>query len=297
MESIRRLPSLLRATLRAYIQDRTAREAAALAYFALFALAPLLIVLIEIVALVASAHGAMQVRGAIVAGLASSIGQAGADGVGALVAATLQQAHHQGLAAGIIGWVVLVFAATGLLSAIQSSLDDIWQVTLAKRPWWSAFKDRLVATALIAGVAMVLLVSLAVNTGVAAATRAAAWNGPTFTFAISSLDAALSFAAVATVFAALYAFLPHAHVTWKEALSGATLAAALFVVGQFALSWYLGRAGTSSAFGAAGSLVVLVLWFYYSGQMFLIGAEFSFAYALDARSRSNNARLRSTPHL
>jgi membrane protein len=270
----------LRQVIAAYTEDQIPRQAAALAYFTIFALAPLLIVLIEVAALVLGGNGHhAQARDAIIAAMASHTGKQSAAAVGSIVQATFDQSHRQGLVAGIVSWIVLIAAATGLFGSIQEALDDIWRVERQKRPWYAMFKERAVAFGLIAGVAFVLLVSLAVNMAVAALTKALAGGIPGMAAILSIADFVVSFAVIAALFAAIFKVLPHVAIRWKDAAFGGAAAAVLFMIGQILLSWYLGRAGTASAFGAAGSLVVLVLWIYYSGQIFLLGAEFTKIHA------------------
>jgi len=300
MGQFRATLALARETLTAYGEDGISRQAAALAYFALFALAPLLIVLIEVAALLVGGSGHdRQMRDEIVATLARNTGQQSADVVGAIIESTLAQARHGGILAGIISWAIFLLGATGLFGAIQGSLDDIWHVDRPKPPWWSLIRDRLVFFALIVSASFGLLASLAANTWAPVAVGILAHGAPVPRALLVATNFLISLAMPAVFFLALFKFLPHAKVAWKDAIVGGLVAATLFMFGQLGLSWYLSRAGTASAFGAAGSLVVLVLWMYYSAQIFLLGAEFTKVYARgrEARSASRSARLRDKPHL
>ena len=265
MGKLRYVTTLLRETFAAYREDDISRQAAALAYFTLFALVPLLIVLLEVAALVVGGSGNEQrLRSSVTEALSNGAGAQSALVVDGVLRATLKQARSGGIVAGILSWLVFVLAATGLLGAVQGALDDLWHVRRAKQPWWEALKDRLVALALIAAAAVVLMLSLAISTGIAA---------------MVGIGSVLSLAAIAAIFSATFKFLPHTAIGWRPAVLGGLVASLLFTIGQLALSWYLARAGTASAFGAAGSVVVLVLWMYYSAQIFLLGAEFTKVYA------------------
>lgn len=280
MGKLRYVGTLVRETFDAYREDNISRQAAALAYFTLFALVPLLIVLLEVAALVVGGSGNEQrLRSSMTEALSHGAGAQSARVVDGILRATLKQARNGGILAGILSWLVFVLAATGLLGAIQGALDDLWHVKRAKQPWWEAIKDRLVALALIAAAAAVLMLSLAINTGIAAMVGTGVGGGPITGILIAVAGSVLSLAAIAAIFSATFKFLPHTVVPWRSAVLGGLVGAVLFTIGQFALSWYLARAGTASAFGAAGSLVVLVLWMYYSAQIFLLGAEFTKVYA------------------
>ncbi len=277
MGKLRYVGTLVRETLAAYREDDISRQAAALAYFALFALVPLLIVLLEVAALVVGGSGNEQrLRSGITEALSHGAGAQSALAVDGVLRATLKQARSGGIVAGILSWLAFVLAATGLLGAIQGALDDLWHVRRTKQPWWEALKDRLVALALIAAAAVVLMLSLAISTGVAAMLGTGASALPIVGALAGSV---LSLAAIAAIFSATFKFLPHTAIGWRPAVLGGLAASLLFAIGQAALSWYLARPGTASAFGAAGSVVVLVLWMYYSAQIFLLGAEFTKVYA------------------
>lgn len=280
MGKLRYVRTLVSETFAAYREDNISRQAAALAYFALFALVPLLIVLLEVAALVVGGSGNEQrLRSSVTEALSHGAGAQSALVVDGVLRATLKQARSGGIVAGILSWLVFVLAATGLLGAIQGALDDLWHVRRAKQPWWEALKDRLVALALIAAAAVVLMLSLAISTGIASMIGTGASALPIIGVPVALAGSVLSLAAIAAIFSATFKFLPHAAIAWRSAILGGAVAAALFTIGQVALSWYLARAGTASAFGAAGSVVVLVLWMYYSAQIFLLGAEFTKVYA------------------
>ena len=281
---------LAKETVQAYGDDGISREAAALAYFTMFAFAPLLVVLIEIVGLALGGHGHLgEVRDAILRSLQPSLGKQETAVVGRLVESTFKQSHKEGIVASILSWIVLLVAATGLFGAIQGALDTIWHVKREQHPWWTLIRERLVSFALIAGVACLVIVYLAVNTAIGIVGRyIASEHVGHAMLMVSGVNFVISLAVITVLFGAMFKFLPHVDLQWSDVMHGALASAVLFMIGQLALSWYLTRAGTASAFGAAGSLVVLVLWIYYSGQIFLMGAVFTKVFAQRHGSRQTD---------
>ena len=271
---------LLRETVAQWNNDQAPRLAAALAYYATFALAPLLVVLIEVAALVFGGRGHNQVvRESLLSAMQPTIGKPSTNALRDLIQAAFPHAHTHGIIACILSWFILVFGAAGLFGALQSALDTIWQVPQVRRPWHFAVIDRLTSFSIVAGIVFVLLISLAVNTAIASVTKFIAVAIPGFAFVASLLDFAISLVVVTALFAVMFKLLPHTRIAWKHVIPGACVTALLFFAGQLILSWYLGRASTVSEFGAAGSVVVLLVWVYYSGQIFLFGAEFTKVYA------------------
>ena len=185
-----------------------------------------------------------------------------------------------------IGIVVLLFGASGVFGELQSALNTVWEV--APKPGrgiWGVVKDRFFSFTLVVGVAFLLLVSLIVSTGLT-------WVGQVFEGALPGgalvwqvLNFVFSLAVVTGLFALMFKTLPDVHIAWRDVWVGAAVTAALFTLGKFGLGIYLGSAGVSSAYGAAGSIVALVIWVYYSSQVLLIGAEFTEVYASRYGSR------------
>jgi membrane protein len=179
----------------------------------------------------------------------------------------------------IIGWSVFVVAAVGLFSALQEALNTVWDITPRKRTLPEIVKARLFSFGLVLGIAFLLLVSLGINAALTVAGTAMMHVLPGFPSIIKALDFAVSFGLVAALFALMFEFLPERRIAWRDVWYGAVVAAFLFVVGQFLLGWYLGRAGVSSGYGSFGSLVVFLIWIFYSAQIMLFGAEFTHVYA------------------
>ncbi len=249
--------------------------AAALAYFAAFAVAPLIIVIVEIAGLVVKNH--QQVLNEIFSYLQKDAG-AGAGAIKQIVASTFNT-PRRGIVAEIVGWIVFVIAAVGLFNAVQFALNTVWDITPKATGIWQTVKQRITGFGVLMLIALLLLVSIGVN---ALLTVASAWLmhvAPFFPTLIKIADFFISFAVIWLGFAVLFEFLPDCHIEWRDVWVGAALTSFLFVVGQFLLGWYLGRAGISSGYGAFGSLVVFLIWVNYSAQIMLLGAEFTHVYA------------------
>ena len=267
--------------------------AAAISYFTMVAIAPLVIVIVEIAGLVLGHHRVVlhQLYGY----LASTAGPSAAHGIQSIVAATFAQ-RKAGLFAQIVGWVVFVLAAVGLFASLQEALNTVWDVTPKKRGLVDTLKERVLSFGMVLGIAFVLLVSLGINSAMTVAGAALAGVAPLFPSALKVLDFILSLGLITLVFALLFEYLPECRISWRDVWLGAAVSALLFVIGQFLLGWYLGRAGISSSYGTFGGLVVFLIWAFYSAQILLIGAEFTHVYARRFGSqRSGAARGQSVP--
>ncbi|MDQ2681854.1 MAG: YihY/virulence factor BrkB family protein [Candidatus Eremiobacteraeota bacterium] len=285
----RQIVWLLKETYRNWSDDNASRMAAALAYYAAFALAPLMIVVIEIGALLLGGNGHHHVvRDAMLQYLRPSLGDAGTKAVGDLVQATFNQRNH-GLFATIVGYAIFIAAATGLFIAIEGMLDAVWHVDARTTGIAATLRARAKTLALIAGIAVVLLLSLLANAGLSALSGALAAASPVGHAAASVATPLLSFFVVSVGFAALFKYLPKTAVAWKDVVVGAAMTGALFIIGQYLIGLYLGRISTGSTFGAAGTFVAILLWLYYSGQIFLFGAEFTKVFATSQGSKSKRS--------
>jgi len=270
------LISLVRETLGQFALHKGQWLAAAISYFTIFAVAPLIIVIVEIAGLVLGRHQA--VLDELYGYLAGTAGPSAAQGVASIVSSTL--AHRKaGIIAQIVGWSVFVFAAVGLFASLQEALNVVWGITPEKRGLFQTVKDRLLSFGLVLGAAFVALVSLGLNATMTAAGAALIQVAPALPALLKVADFVVSFGLITAVFALLFEYLPECRIAWRDVWLGAAVSALLFVVGQFLLGWYLGRAGISSSYGAFGGLVVFMLWTYYSAQILLFGAEFTHVYA------------------
>jgi membrane protein len=268
--------ALFKQTLDEWLADKASRLGAALAYYTLFSLAPLLIIVIGIAGLV---FGEQAVRGEIATQMKATLGESAASAIEDLLKNS--QATGGSSWATVVGFAILLFGATGLFVQLQDALNTIWKVTpRTGRPIWSMLRERLLSFTLVLGTAFLLLVLLVVSTALSALNRFlphdALPGGFHWWLVINGL---VSFGFSMLLFAMIYKILPDVHIAWRDVWVGAAVTALLFTAGKYLLSLYLGRSSTTSAFGAAASLVVLLLWVYYSAQLLLFGAEFTRVYA------------------
>ena len=259
--------------------------AAAIAYFTIFAVAPLIIVIVEIAGFMLGQHH--QTLNMLYGYLQQSAGKSAASGIQSIVADTFNQ-RRSGTFMQIVGWIVFIVAAIGLFSAIQEALNTIWDVTPEKRNWRDMIKERALSFGVVLVIVFLLLVFLAINSALTVATQGlqhVSWFFPTL---MKIVDFVVSWAVITALFALLFEYLPECRIEWRDVWVGAGATSLLFVIGQFLLGWYLGRAGISSGYGAFGGLVVFLIWVNYSAQIVLFGAEFTHAYARRHGSQSNN---------
>jgi membrane protein len=271
---------MIKQTVNDWLEDKAPRLGAALAYYTIFSLAPLLVIALAIAGM---ALGADAVRGELHGELQSMLGDAGAAGVEDMIAAASKPA--EGTIATLVGVVVLLFGASGVFGQLQDALNTIWEVQPKPRGVWGTIKDRFFSFVMVIGTGFLLLVSLALS---AAINLVAEWMGsllPLPEFVLHALNFVASFAIITLLFAAMFKVIPDAVVEWKDVWVGAIVTAALFVIGKFFLGMYLGRGSVANAYGAAGALVVVLLWVYYSAQIVFLGAEFTQVYARSRGSR------------
>lgn len=266
---------LLKRSGSAWVADNAPSMGAALAFYSAFSLAPLLII---VIAIAGAAYGRDAARGAIVAQLADVVGLSAAEAIQALLAGAQETAS--GVVATVVGAITVLVGATTVMVELQDDLDKIWKVAPREGSGLLAIlRARVVSLGMILAIGFLLLVSLVLTGAIAAAAN---YWGAIFPGAALFLYVAnflLSLVVVTVLIAMLYKWLPNAAIAWRDVWVGAFTTAALFSVGQVAIGVYLGQSAIASAYGAAGALVVLLLWLYYSAQVFLLGAEFTHAYA------------------
>ena len=273
---------MLLQTAKSWLGDYAPSMGAALAYYTLFSLAPLMLIVISVGGLV---FGEEAARGEIAVQLRALMGDGGARAVQDLLA-SVRTPVESSLATGL-GVVLLVFGATTVFAELQDALDRIWRAPTQHKPsgWFSLVRTRLLSFGMILAIGFLLIVSLVFNAALATIGR---WAEPVFGgwYLLAMVtNSAVVFAMVSTMFALIYKLIPRAHVEWKDVWIGALFTAMLFSVGKYLIGLYIGRSGVVTGFGAAGSLVMILLWVYYSAQIFLIGAEFTWVYANTFGSR------------
>jgi membrane protein len=284
--TLRQSWSLVKESVLAWSDDYAPSMGAALSYYMLFSIAPLLLIVISVAGLV---FGPDAARGEIFGQLQGLMGAEGAHAVERL----LQNVDRpeEGVIGTLTGIGVLLLGATSVFNELQNDLDRIWRVPDERKAGgvWNLLRTRLLSFGLVLGMALLLMVSLVVSAVLSALGK---WWAPVFagwqTLA-HAVDFAVSFGLMGVVFAVIYKIMPRARIRWRDVWTGAAVTAALFAVGKFLIGLYLGRSGVGSAFGAAGSLVVVMVWVYYSAQIFLLGAEFTRVYAHAHGSRQGEA--------
>jgi membrane protein len=276
--------SLVVGSVKAWLDDFAPSMGAALAYYTLFAIAPVLII---VIAVAGAFLGADAARGQIVEQLGSLVGPDGARAVQSLLQTANQPARTA--VASLIGVVTLIVAATSVFAELQTDLDRIWRAPAptAGQNLIALVRTRVLSFGMIMAIGFLLLVSLVISAFLAAIGRLwgswfAGWD-----ITLQVVNVIVSLAVTTALFALIYKILPRVRVAWKDVWAGAAVTAVLFTVGKFAIGLYIGRAGISSTFGAAGSLVVIMVWVYYSAQIFLLGAEFTWLFAHRHGSRAD----------
>lgn len=256
-------------------KDSAPQMAAATAYYAVFALAPLLLTLIGIAGIF---FGRADVEDRLLADLQEYVGKDGASFLSSALAAADRTGDST--LAVVTGVVVLLLGATGLFGALQHAANQIWRVTPKKSAngFLLFLLRRVFSFGLLLSVAFLLIVSLAASIAVAAVTEGLSLQLPIVATALPFANGVLSFCVIFVLFSILFSFLPDAYIPWRATWRGALTSALLFTLGKSILGWYLGRQGTVSAYGVAGSLVVILLWIYYSAQILFFGMEVSKAY-------------------
>ena len=283
--TVKDLWGLVKAAASGWVADYAQSMGAALAYYTMFSIAPLLLIVISIAGLL---FGEEAARGEIFGQLETMLGAPGALAVEGLLESVREPA--EGVTATVFGAVLLLIGATSVFGELQDALDRIWRAPAraGQSGLWGLLRARLLSFGMILGIGFLLMVSLVVSAALAALRKQ--W-GPVFSdWSVTSvIDLGASFLLTTVVFAMIYKIMPRVHIDWKDVWIGAAATSLLFTVGKFLIGLYIGRSGISSGFGAAGSLVVVLVWVYYSAQIFLLGAEFTWAYAHKFGSRKELA--------
>jgi membrane protein len=267
---------MVKAAVTAWSDDYAPSMGAALSYYTLFSLAPLLIIVIAVAGMV---FGQEAAQGEIVAQLRGIMGEEGAVAVEGMLKAAREPAKS--VVATIVAVVILLLGATAIFGELQSALDRIWRVPAPKQESGilHLLRTRLLSFGLVLGLGFLLVVSLVVSAVLAAFGK---WWGGWFQgwdVLLEILNVAVSFGIFTLLFAMIYKIMPRAMIPWRDVWTGAGVTALLFTVGKMLIGLYLGKSSLASGFGAAGSLVMLLAWVYYSAQIFLLGAEYTWVYA------------------
>lgn len=291
-----RLHSTLWGAMRGWTEHQAASRGAALSFYTLLSLAPILVLVISIAGLF---FGAEAARGELFAQISGLIGDTGAAAVQGVLAAT--QRTDGGVFATLVAVGMLVVGATTVFAELKSSLDAIWETREpVTNGIWAYLRKRVLSFGLVLVLAFLLLVSLAVNAALAILQHywSQLWTESSFGLAAEIFSTLLSFGTVTLLFAVIFRMLPPVRVTWRDVLPGALITTLLFQVGKRLIGLYLGNSAVASSYGAAGSVVALMMWVYYSAQIFFFGAELTRQYALQfgsLRTQGAPATSRSEP--
>jgi membrane protein len=271
------IKSLVVTTGKEVVDDDVPSLAAAIAYYTVFSLPPLLVV---IVAVAGAVFGPEAVREALTGQAGSMIGADGAGAIDGMIASASDLGT--GIGSKIAGLAALLFGATGVFGQLQKSLNRAWEIEEPESGGiLKTVLKRVVSFGLILTIAFLLLVSLAVSAVIAALGDAAASFAPSALaeVGIHAANIIVSLGVITVLFAAMFKWLPDAEITWREVWVGAFVTSVLFTLGKTAIGIYLGKADPGSAFGAAGSLALILVWIYYSALILLVGAEFTQAWS------------------
>jgi membrane protein len=277
---------LFKAAASGWVDDYAQSMGAALAYYTMFSIAPLLLIAISIAGLV---FGDQAARGEIFSQLEGMLGAPGALAVQGLLEGVRQPSES--VTAAFFGGVLLLIGATSVFGELQDALDRIWRapVRAGTSGFWGLVRARLLSFGMILGIGFLLMVSLVASAALAALRK---WWGPVlgdWAAAATIIELSSSFLVITAVFAMIYKIIPRVRIDWTDVWIGAVATALLFTAGKFLIGLYIGRSGIASSFGAAASLVVVLVWVYYSAQIFLLGAEFTWVYAHKFGSRRDLA--------
>ena len=291
---------LIKGAVTAWIDDYAPSMGAALSYYTVFSLAPVLLIVISVAGLI---FGAEAARGEIFGQLRGLMGTDAAKAVEDIL--TSVNKPTEGITATVIGLVLLFIGATTVFGELQDALDRIWRAPQRDKTsgWWGLIRARLLSFGMILGIAFLLIVSLVLSAATAALGKW--WSGAFGSWEVLAqvVNLLVGFVFTTVGFAMIYKIMPRVNIRWHDVWLGAAVTALLFTIGRFLIGLYIGKSGIASGFGAAGSLVIIFVWVYYSAQIFLLGAEFTWVYArtfgsmrnLDAPTKPGDPSQREIP--
>jgi membrane protein len=277
---LQRWVSLCQKAVSSWLDDRAPTMGAAIAYYTVFSLAPMLVMVIAVAGL---AFGRQAAEGALFGELADLVGPESAAAVQAMLRSA--SSTRSGILATAVGIGTLIIAATAVLGELQSALNLIWKAPPSGGlDLWHPVKSRLVSLSVILVIGFLLLVSLVISTALAAFSDYLDWILPGLATILHIVHLTLSLAFTTVLFATIFKILPDKPVEWEEVWLGAAVAAVLFTFGKHLISLYIGSSNIASTYGAAGALIIILVWVYYSVQILLLGAEFAKAYTDQRRA-------------
>jgi len=279
-----------RMSVSGFIEDEALTRGASIAFYTATSIAPVLLIVVAIAGLV---FGRDAAAGAVVEQFSGLMGHDSAKLLQTAISSASAPAH--GLIASIVGVVTLLVTASGIFGEMQSALNVIWKAKPKGGTVSRLVRARTASLGLVAALGFVLMASLVVSTALAAFGNYLNAILPFAQALLAVLNFVISYVLLALIFAAIYKVLPDRHLRWRDVIVGALLTTLLFTIGKSLISIYLGNSSMASSYGAAGSLIILLLWVYYSAQLFLLGAEFTKAYASSYPASAPNAAESSRP--
>jgi membrane protein len=280
MPSGRDVWHVMKCAVSEWIEHRASSKGAALAFYTLFSMAPVLVLVIAIAGLF---YGVDAAQGRLIDELRGLMGKQSAETIQAVLASARNKSS--GTVATIVATVLLLVGATSVFAELKDSLDEIWGVPPPEHGGlWLTIRTRLLSFGLILVLGFLLMVSLVISAAMAVLENYFSGLWQTATVILGWIASFISFLVIATLFGVIYKLLPSIKLSWHDVTIGALGTAALFILGKFLIGLYIGNSGVASSFGAAGSLIALLLWVYYSAQIFFLGAEFARQYALQMGS-------------
>jgi membrane protein len=283
---VKTLRSVAVCSVTEWLEHRASSKGAALAFYTMFSVAPILVL---VIAIAGAFYGQQAAQGELFLQLRGLVGPQGAEALQLVLAGARN--HEQGRVATLVAGALLLFGATTVFAELKASLDEIWQLPpLAGGTAWDAVRTRLLSFGMVLVLGFLLMVSLVLSAALAVLEKY--WQGlwANATMALTVINWIISFVVIAAMFGVIYKMLPRIRLSWRDVTIGALGTAALFTIGKYAIGAYIGNSGVASSFGAAGSLVALLLWVYYSAQIFFMGAEFARQYALQLGSLRHHPR-------
>lgn len=280
---------LMKESVAGYLADNALSHGAAMAFYATTSLAPILLIVVAIAGIVVGNDAAQIALSAEISGV---MGPQSAD----LLKATIETASHRwsGTLATLIGLVTLFVTASGVFGEMQQSLNEIWKVKPNGISLTRMVRARAASLGLVAALGFLLLVSLAASTAISALGELINRRLPFGELIVSAVNTCVSFALIALLFAAIYKVLPDRTLRWRDVAIGSLVTALLFTIGKSLIGWYIGTSAIATSYGAAGALMVVLVWVYYSAQIFLFGAEITRAYSVRRGSRRDLAQAVAT---
>ena len=273
---------LLKTTVTAFVNDEALGRGAAIAFYTVTSIAPILLIVVAIAGMV---FGREAAQNGIIAQLSGLIGQQSAEILQTAIASA--QSKTSGKIATVVGVVMVIVTASGVSGEMQTALNVIWKADPTGTPISRLIRARAAGLGLVVSLGFLLMVSLAISAGLSAFGDYLNSIFPFGRVILTILNAVVSFLLISILFATIYKVLPDKHIEWRDVVVGAIVTSFLFIAGKSLIGWYIGSSAVASAYGAAGALIVMLLWVYYSAQIFLLGAEFPKAYS--DRGKSDDA--------